>query len=91
MDGRFRSDRPLVSDRSQSPPVPADGFVDNKYASASVTLDADLGFAQLTVIPAYRWQQSAFFTRPPAHSISPSRITCIRRASKPGWRATPMR
>ena len=49
---------------ANAPPVPADGFVDNKYASASAQLDADFGFAQLTVIPAYRWQQSSFFTSP---------------------------
>ncbi len=49
---------------ANAPPVPADGFVDNKYASASAQVDADLGFAQLTVIPAYRWQQSDFFTSP---------------------------
>jgi iron complex outermembrane recepter protein len=49
---------------ANSPPVPADGFVDNKYASASAQVDADLGFAQLTVIPAYRWQRSAFYTSP---------------------------
>ncbi|MEP7246953.1 MAG: TonB-dependent receptor, partial [Gammaproteobacteria bacterium] len=49
---------------ANAPPVPADGFVDNKYASASAQLDANLGFAELTVIPAYRWQQSSFFTSP---------------------------
>ena len=49
---------------ANAPPVPADGFVDNKYASASAQLDADLGFALLTVIPAYRWQHSEFFTSP---------------------------
>ncbi len=35
---------------ANAPPVPADGFVDNEYASASGQLDADFGFAQLTVI-----------------------------------------
>jgi iron complex outermembrane recepter protein len=49
---------------ANAPPVPADGFVDNKYASASAQLDADFGFAQLTVLPAYRWQESSFFTSP---------------------------
>jgi iron complex outermembrane receptor protein len=49
---------------ANAPPVPADGFVDNEYASASAQLDADLGFAQLTVLPAYRWQETAFYTSP---------------------------
>jgi iron complex outermembrane receptor protein len=49
---------------ANAPPVPADGFVENKYASASAQVDADLGFAQLTVLPAYRWQHSEFFTSP---------------------------
>ena len=49
---------------ANAPPVPVDGFVDNRYASASAQLDADFGFAQLTVIPAYRWQRSSFFTSP---------------------------
>jgi iron complex outermembrane receptor protein len=49
---------------ANAPPVPADGFVDNWYASASAQLDADLGFAQLTVLPAYRRQHSEFYTSP---------------------------
>ncbi len=53
---------------ANAPPVPADGFVDNKYASASAQLDADLGFAQLTVIPAYRWQRSSFYIAARRHA-----------------------
>jgi iron complex outermembrane receptor protein len=35
-------------------PPQKDGFVDNKFWGAAATLDADLGFATLTVLPAYR-------------------------------------
>jgi len=49
---------------ANAPPVPADGFVDNEYASASAQLDYDFGPVQLTVIPAYRWQESSFYTSP---------------------------
>ena len=45
-----------------APRVPADGFVDNDYASVSAELNANLGFAELTVIPAYRWQDFEFFS-----------------------------
>lgn len=45
-----------------APRVPADGFVDNDYASISAELNANLGFAELTVIPAYRWQDFEFFS-----------------------------
>lgn len=45
--------------RPPGPPVPQitatdDGFQDNKYFGAQMTLNADLGFATLTVVPAYR-------------------------------------
>jgi iron complex outermembrane recepter protein len=45
-----------------APRVPDDGFVDNDYASISAELNANLGFAELTVIPAYRWQDFEFFS-----------------------------
>lgn len=42
-----------------SPPVPqirarSDGYQDNSYYGAAITANADLGFATLTVIPAWR-------------------------------------
>jgi iron complex outermembrane recepter protein len=45
--------------RSPTPPVPQaiasdDGYQDNDFFGAALTLNADLGFATLTVIPAYR-------------------------------------
>ena len=45
--------------RPPTPPVPQiiatdDGFMDNDYYGAIATLNADLGFATLTVIPAWR-------------------------------------
>lgn len=45
-----------------APPVPPDGYVDNDYASISAELNANLGFAELTVIPAYRWQSFDFYS-----------------------------
>lgn len=35
--------------------IPNAGSQDNRFFGASATFDADLGFAKLTVIPAYRW------------------------------------
>lgn len=45
--------------RPPSPPVPQirarnDGYQDNDYYGAAITANADLGFATLTVIPAWR-------------------------------------
>jgi iron complex outermembrane receptor protein len=45
--------------RSPTPPVPQiiakdDGYQDNKFFGLAATINADLGFAKLTVIPAYR-------------------------------------
>ncbi|MGE4429553.1 MAG: TonB-dependent receptor [Sphingobium sp.] len=45
--------------RGPTPPVPQiiaqdDGYQDNDYYGAMATVNADLGFAQLTVIPAWR-------------------------------------
>jgi len=45
--------------RAPTPPVPQiiardDGYQDNDYYGAMATVNADLGFAQLTVIPAWR-------------------------------------
>jgi iron complex outermembrane receptor protein len=45
--------------RAPSPPVPqiiarSDGYQDNDYYGAAITANADLGFATLTVIPAWR-------------------------------------
>jgi iron complex outermembrane receptor protein len=45
--------------RTPGPPVPqiianGDGFQDNDFFGAALTVTADLGFAELTVIPAYR-------------------------------------
>jgi iron complex outermembrane receptor protein len=45
--------------RNPTAPVPqivarSDGYQNNKFFGAAVTLNADLGFAKLTVIPAYR-------------------------------------
>ena len=45
--------------RTPTAPVPqisarGDGYQDNKFFGASATINADLGFAKLTVIPAYR-------------------------------------
>jgi iron complex outermembrane receptor protein len=47
-----------------SPRVPTDGFVDNTYVGVSAELNAKLGFADLTVVPAYRWQDFAFYASP---------------------------
>jgi len=47
-----------------APHVPDDGFVNNDYASVSAEVNANLGFANLTVIPAYRWQNFKFFAAP---------------------------
>jgi len=49
---------------ANAPRIPDDGFVDNDYAGLSIELNADLGFADLTIIPAYRRQDFAFFTSP---------------------------
>ncbi|WP_221892866.1 TonB-dependent receptor [Parasphingopyxis marina] len=49
---------------TNAPRVPDDGFVDNSYAGISAELNADLGFAELTIIPAYRWQDFEFFASP---------------------------
>jgi iron complex outermembrane receptor protein len=45
--------------RTPTAPVPqiiarGDGYQDNTFFGAAITLNADLGFAKLTVIPAYR-------------------------------------
>lgn len=45
--------------RPPTPPVPQilarpDGYLDNEFIGLQATLDADLGFATLTVVPAYR-------------------------------------
>jgi iron complex outermembrane receptor protein len=45
--------------RAPAPPVPqimarSDGYQDNDYYGAAITANADLGFATLTVIPAWR-------------------------------------
>ena len=49
---------------ANAPQIPDDGFVDNDYAGVSLELNADLGFADLTVIPAYRWQDFSFYISP---------------------------
>lgn len=65
LDGKNRlgpSDPRVIAayrSRPPTPPVPQitatdDGFQDNKYFGAQMTLNADLGFATLTVVPAYR-------------------------------------
>jgi iron complex outermembrane receptor protein len=38
--------------------------VDNTYVGVSAELNAKLGFADLTVVPAYRWQDFAFYASP---------------------------
>jgi iron complex outermembrane receptor protein len=45
--------------RTPTPPVPqivarSDGYQDNQFLGLSATVNADLGFATLTVVPAYR-------------------------------------
>lgn len=65
LDGKHRlgpSDPRVIAAyvaRSPTPPVPQaiasdDGYQDNDFFGAALTLNADLGFATLTVIPAYR-------------------------------------
>ena len=64
VDGRFRSDHPLVSDRSQCAAGASRWLRRQQVCERFGELDADLGFAQLTVLPAYRRQHSEFFTSP---------------------------
>ena len=65
LDGKNRlgpSDPRVIAEyltRPPTAPVPQfiarnDGYQDNRFFGASMTLNADLGFAKLTVIPAYR-------------------------------------
>lgn len=65
LDGKKRlgpSDPRVIADylsRGPTAPVPQviaknDGYQDNTFFGISTTINADLGFAQLTVIPAYR-------------------------------------
>jgi iron complex outermembrane receptor protein len=65
LDGKNRlgpSDPRVIAEylsRAPTAPVPQftarnDGYQDNKFFGASMTINADLGFAKLTVIPAYR-------------------------------------
>ncbi|WP_084238494.1 TonB-dependent receptor [Sphingomonas asaccharolytica] len=65
LDGKNRlgpSDPRVIAEyltRAPTAPVPQfiarnDGYQDNRFFGASMTINADLGFAKLTVIPAYR-------------------------------------
>ncbi|HSI16834.1 MAG TPA: TonB-dependent receptor [Sphingomonas sp.] len=65
LDGKNRlgpSDPRVIAEyltRSPTAPVPqitarGDGYQDNRFFGAALTINADLGFAKLTVIPAYR-------------------------------------
>ncbi|QNA86757.1 TonB-dependent receptor [Sphingomonas sp. So64.6b] len=65
LDGKNRlgpSDPRVIAEylaRSPTAPVPqisarGDGYQDNRFFGAAMTINADLGFAKLTVIPAYR-------------------------------------
>lgn len=65
LDGKDRlgpSDPRVIAEyltRSPTAPVPqviarGDGYQDNRFFGAAMTVNADLGFAKLTVIPAYR-------------------------------------
>jgi iron complex outermembrane receptor protein len=65
LDGKSRlgpSDPRVIAEylsRSPTAPVPqfiarGDGYQDNRFFGAAVTINADLDFAKLTVIPAYR-------------------------------------
>jgi iron complex outermembrane receptor protein len=46
-------------------PPRGDGFNDSKFYGLSATIDADLGFARLTVIPAWRQSKPRFLTYMP--------------------------
>ena len=80
LDGKNRlgpSDPRVIAEyltRPPTAPVPQviarnDGYQDNRFFGASMTLNADLGFAKLTVIPAYRKTDLDFVSYAPSFLI----------------------
>lgn len=70
-------------------PVKADGFVDNTFYGANLTMNADIGLGELTAIGGYRRSEIRTFfyvdPRPQAQSGKIDQYTAeLRLASKPG-------
>ncbi|AEG50588.1 TonB-dependent receptor plug [Sphingobium chlorophenolicum L-1] len=51
-----------------------DGFIDSNFYGVTGTIEADLGFATLTVIPAYRRSEPDYLTYSPGYSATISEI-----------------
>lgn len=86
LDGKNRlgpSDPRVIADyisRSPTLPVPQiiaqdDGYQDNDYYGAMATVNADLGFAQLTVIPAWRHTKLDFLSYTSSFLIDATEIS----------------
>jgi iron complex outermembrane receptor protein len=71
------SDPRVITEYMQRPPTPPvpqivprnDGYQDNEFYGALATLDADLGFATLTVVPAYRKTNLDFLGYAPSFKV----------------------